>query len=470
MTLLAINWSSFFVPAGQLLLALTILVTLHEFGHYITARWFKCRVEKFYLFFDFLFPFEKVLNFSLIKKKIGDTVWGLGWFPFGGYVKISGMIDESMDKEYLKQPPQPWEYRSKPAWQRLIIILGGVIVNLILGYLIFTFVLYKWGEEKLPNANMTSGVYCSDSLAFKLGFKHGDRIRQVNGENIAYFEDIMPKMLYAKTVLLEREGKEMTLNMPQDLVGQLVDSKNKILFTPRTPTIVAEIAKKTEAERIGLLAGDKIVAINGHPIPHFDLFQDSMKASIGKTVAFTIERPVALGSKETKAMELSANIGKEGQLGFLRVGALKDLKRLGLINTEVRKYSFGQSFGAAWTLAIDRLQFYINQFKLIFNPKTGAYKGLGGFGSMAKAFGKTWDWQYFWTLTGFLSLVLAFMNVLPIPVLDGGHALFIIYEMLTGRKPSDKFMEYAQMVGMVLIFGLLIFANGNDIWRWLAGK
>lgn len=462
--LLAINWNAFFVPAGQLLLALTILVTLHEFGHYITARWFKCRVDKFYLFFDFLFPFEKLLNFSLVKKKIGDTVWGLGWFPFGGYVKIAGMIDESNDKEFLNQPPQPWEYRSKPAWQRLIIILGGVIVNLILGYLIFAMVLFVWGEEKLPNKNVANGIYCNDSLAYQLNFKNGDKVKAINDESIVYFEDILPKLLYAKTVLVERDGRDTLLAMPQNLVGQLVDAKKKRILMPRVPVVfVADVAREGAAKAIGLSPGDKIVKVNNSPVDFADAFQDTLRKHKGEMVTITYERKGEL-------IEKQAQLSPEGVLGFVILGDMRDLKKRGVFELEVRKYSFWQSFAAGWTMAIDRLDFYIKQFKLIFNPSTGAYKGLGGFGSMAKAFGETWDWQYFWSLTGFLSLVLAFMNLLPIPVLDGGHALFILYEMITRRKPSDKFMEYAQMVGMIFIFALLIFANGNDIWRWIQGK
>lgn len=441
-----------------MILSLSILVVLHEMGHFVAAKVFKCRVEKFYLFFD---PW-----FSLFKKKIGETEYGVGWLPLGGYVKISGMIDESMDKEQMSQPPQPWEFRSKPAWQRLIIMIGGVTVNLLLAFVIFAMVLFVWGEKKLPMGNLNGGILCTDSLAYDLGFQDGDQVVSINGEPVKYFDDLMPQMIYAEQVMVKRGDSTLQLTMPTNLIGQLVNNKENnrsaFLFAPNFPVYVAKVPDTSAAKAAGLQKGDHILAVAGIPAHYFSELTKILSEHKGTTVAVDVERK---GSKQTLQMPVS----QEGKLGFVPVGDLDDLEKLGAFQFEVRKYGFWASFPAGTARALDRLKDYVHQFKLIFKPSTGAYKGVGGFGSIANIFPAQWNWEAFWTLTAFLSVILAFMNILPIPALDGGHVMFLLYEIVTGRRPSDKFLEYAQIAGMVVLFGLLLLVNGMDVWRGIKG-
>ncbi|GAA4320316.1 RIP metalloprotease RseP [Compostibacter hankyongensis] len=450
--------SEILIKAAQLILSLSILVVLHEMGHFVAAKVFKCRVEKFYLFFD---PW-----FSLFKKKVGETEYGIGWLPLGGYVKISGMIDESMDKEQMQQPAEPWEFRSKPAWQRLIIMIGGVTVNLLLAFFLFAMVLFVWGEKQLPMESLRGGVLVNDSLGYELGFRDGDKILDINGQPVKYFEDLMPQMVYAKQVKIERDGSVLQLDIPHDFIGQLVDnrgrSKTPFLFSYNFPVLVGKIPDSSLARGSGLRKGDHIVAVAGTPTPYYDDVRSVSKAHKGEKVPVKVMRD---GSEVTLQMQLSP----EGAFGFVNANNPDDLERLGFLKFETTRYGFLQSFAAGTNMAIDRLTDYVRQFKLIFQPSTGAYKGLGGFGTIASIFPSEWDWQAFWTMTAFLSVILAFMNILPIPALDGGHVMFLLYEMVTGRKPSDKFLEYAQIAGMVILFGLLLFANGMDVWRGIRG-
>jgi len=458
MTLLAINWPQVGLQAGYLIFSLSILVILHEFGHYITAKWFKCRVEKFYLFFD---PW-----FSLVKKKIGETEYGIGWLPLGGYVKISGMVDESMDKEQMKQPPQPWEFRSKPAWQRLIIMLGGVTMNVLFAFFLYAMILYKWGDTKLPMANVKNGVWVTDSLMHDIGLRNGDKILAVNGEPINYFDDLPAKIILGKQIEISRDGKDQTITLPQNMIERLVEKKGKrsTFLMPRIPVIIGSFAEKVSdnAKRAGLQVYDNIVAIDSIPVQFFDEASSILKTRKGDTVNLTVIR-------NSERQNIKTLVDTAGNIGFYQI-TLDQADSLGLLKEETKKYGFLASFPAGVKKTGKQLDFYIQQFKQILNPQTGAYKGLGGFKTMASIFPNTgWDWQAFWNITAFFSIILAFMNLLPIPALDGGHVLFTLIEMISGRKPSDKFLEYAQIAGMVILFALMLFANGNDWFGWGRG-
>ena len=457
---LAINWSSVGLKVAQLLLSLSILVILHEFGHYITAKWFKCRVEKFYLFFD---PW-----FSLFKKKIGDTVYGIGWLPLGGYVKIAGMVDESMDKEQLKLPPQPYEFRSKPAWQRLIIMIGGVTVNIILAFLIYAMILMVWGEKKVPVSSLKYGITFNDSIFYSLGFKNGDRILSVDGKEIDDYNKILKKLLVVDhSVMVERDGKNVELQMPQDLIGQLVEKRKKSdgpLISPRVPSLVVEVPDTSLAYKAGLRKGDQVMAIDRIPAQYMDDLRNIAAMHKDSQVILQINRA-------GKSIDIATKISREGKIGFAGIGYVEQMDSLGILKYSVRKYGFFESLPAVVRRAGEELVFYIDQFKKILSPSTGAYKGVGGFKAMGSVFsGDGWDWEHFWTITAFFSIVLAFMNLLPIPALDGGHVLFTLIEMVTGRKPSDKFLEYAQIGGMVILLLLMLYANGNDWFGWGKGR
>ena len=454
---MAIDWANAGSKAAQLILSLSLIVILHEFGHYLPAKIFKCRVEKFFLFFD---PW-----FALVKKKVGETVYGIGWLPLGGYVKIAGMVDESMDKEQMKQPPQPWEFRSKPAWQRLIIMLGGVTMNILTAFVIYAMILYTWGEKKIPMSGLTYGVSVSDSLMYEMGFRNGDKILSVNGESITYFDDLTKKLLLGEKVEIERDGVKQTINLPVNLIGKLVEKKRTGLpfFLPRVPVIADVIPDTSNAYRAGLKRLDQIMTVDGIATPFYEEYKKAVDAHKGEMVTLTVDRN---GVTDT----LHANVTKDGALGFYRIFDPETMDSLGLIKIERKEYSFLASFPAGVHLAGETLGSYIDQFKKVLSPKTGAYKGVGGFKAIGSIFPSMWDWQSFWTITAFLSVILAFMNILPIPALDGGHVLFTLLEMITGRKPSQKVLEYAQVIGMVLLLGLMIYANGNDWFGWGRGK
>lgn len=456
MTILAINWPSVGLQAAQLLLSLSILVILHEFGHYITARWFKCRVEKFYLFFD---PW-----FSLFKKKKGETEYGIGWLPLGGYVKISGMIDESMDKESLSKPAQPWEFRSKPAWQRLIIMVGGVVMNILVAFVIYAFILVIWGDKKIPTDSMKYGVHVVDSTLYKMGIRNGDRILAVDGEPVADFEKLRRKLLLGEQVQVLRDGQQINLTLDKDMIGQLVENRNKNIrgfLEVRRPAIAYLVPDTSEAYKAGLRQGDKLIAIDSLRFSFYDELQEQLMNKKGQASVITIERDGA-------EKELKVNVSEEGKIGFLAYGYnYQQMDSLGWVKFNVTKLGVLQAIPGGVKKAGAELQDYIDQFKKILDPETGAYKGVGGFKAMGSIFpGSVWDWESFWRITAFLSIVLAFMNLLPIPALDGGHVMFTLYEMVSGRKPSDKFLEYAQMAGMILLLGLMLYANANDWLGW----
>lgn len=459
MTLLAINWGNVGIQVFYLILSLSILVILHEFGHYITARWFGCRVEKFYLFFN---PY-----FSLVKKKIGDTEYGIGWLPLGGYVKIAGMIDESMDKEAMKLPPQKWEFRSKPAWQRLIIMLGGIIVNILLAFIIYAMVLFIWGEKKTPNASVKNGIWVQDSVLMQLGLKSGDKVVAVNDKPIVYFEEIQSKLLLGESITVDRNGQQNKIAIPVNFIERLVESKKRsgFLLMQRIPTYVGEYDAKDTAygKKAGLQFMDKIVAIDSTPVAFYDEMPGLLVNKKNQKVNLTVDRKGTI-------VNLQSSVNDEGKIG-IPILSLDQYDSLGVFNVETKKYSFFAAIPAGVSFAFNKLGDYINQFKKILQPSTGAYKGLGGFKSMGSIFPTQWgDWENFWRITGFLSIVLAFMNLLPIPALDGGHVVFTLVEMITGRKPNEKFLEYAQIVGMVLLLALMLYANGNDWFGYGRGK
>lgn len=441
------------IKASQFILSLSLLIVLHELGHFIPAKLFKIKVEKFYLFFDY--------KFSIFKKKIGDTVYGIGWIPLGGYVKISGMIDESMDTEQMALPPQPWEFRSKPAWQRLIIMLGGVFVNFVLGIFIYIMLMYAYGERYLPNENVKDGVWVQSELAENLGVQTGDKILTVDGQKIKKFRSLTLEFINGNNYQIERDGVIIDKEIPEDFISQLMDRDKDagLILAPRQPFIIAGVSEDSPNSNADLQAKDIVIAIDGNTIKYFDEVQNKLDQYKNKDISITVKR-----GSQTK--EIPVKITNKGKLG---VGVLQlplsDLEKLGYYDLADLEYSFLEAIPAGWNKSIKTLSDYVKQLKKIFNPSTGAYKGLGGFISIGSIFPSEWSAQSFWEITAFLSLILGFMNLLPIPALDGGHVVFTLWEMITGRKPGDKFLEYAQVVGFILLITLLLFANGNDIFR-----
>jgi len=441
------------IKASQFILSLSLLIVLHELGHFIPAKLFKTRVEKFYLFFDY--------KFSIFKKKIGETVYGIGWIPLGGYVKISGMIDESMDTEQLQEEPKPWEFRSKPAWQRLIIMLGGVFVNFILGIFIYIMLMYSYGEKYLPNENVTDGVWVQDSLAVSLGLQNGDKILRVDGEEIKKFSDITIEFINGNTYTIERNGLVIEKDLPIDFIDKLISrGKNAgMIVRPRSPFIFNKFQENSPNANSELIDKDIVTAINGQPLKYQDEVESLLNENKGKEISMTVNR----GEEDTT---LNVAVDDNGKLGIVIYGmGLADLEKLGYYDLADINYSFADAIPAGINKSYETLANYVKQLKKIFNPSTGAYKGLGGFISIGSIFPSTWSAESFWNITAFLSIMLGFMNLLPIPALDGGHVVFTLWEMITGKKPSDKFLEYAQVTGFILLIALLLFANGNDVFR-----
>lgn len=428
----------------QLLLSLSILIVLHELGHFIPAKIFKTRVEKFFLFFD--------VKFALFKKKFGDTVYGIGWLPLGGYVKISGMIDESMDKEQMQQPPQPWEFRTKPTWQRLIIMLGGVTVNLILGFLIYMMILFVWGKNTLPNTAMPLGLGVSP-LAKEIGFEKGDQILSVDGKPLEVALDINKMLLIRSVQVVQVEranGIKVSIPIPENIGDRMFTSGQINILYPRNPALIDSFWTEKGAYSSGMKVGDKIITANGVLIEDWGDLRAFNADKANQTVQYVIERNQ---TRDTLNVVLDA----EGKMGVIPRNSINISQvDLSLAESITEGFSYGY-----WTLYD-----YVAQFKYVFTKK-GASQ-LGGFGAIGSLFPATWDWRAFWASTAFISIVLAFMNLLPIPALDGGHVMFLLYEMVSGRKPNDKFMEYAQMVGFFLLLALVIYANGNDLFRFLS--
>ena len=433
----------FLIKALQLILSLSILVIVHEFGHYIFARLFKIRVEKFYLFFDAGFALFR------FKPKKSETEYGIGWLPLGGYVKISGMIDESMDKEQMALPAQPWEFRSKPAGQRLLVMVAGVIFNLLLAFFIYAMVLFAWNDTYLPLKNVTQGMEFSQA-ARNAGFQDGDILLMADKKELDRFGvRTLLDIADADEVTVIREGKERVLTIPEGLMKNLLTDKEGFA-TYRVPTVVYQAMEGSAAEKAGLMAGDSITAVNGMSTPVFSDLRSVLDNSRNSEVTLDYYRDGALQST-------TVQVDSAGTLGFYAMTATQ------IYRIETISYGFFESFPAGIRMGIQTLKDYVAQFKYVFT-KEGA-SSLGGFGAIGNLFPAQWNWQAFWMMTAFLSVILAFMNILPIPALDGGHVMFLIYEVVTRRKPNEKFMEYAQIAGMVLLFGLLIYANGMDLIR-----
>ncbi len=436
------------ILALQLILSLSILIILHEAGHFIPAKLFKTRVEKFYLFFD---PW-----FSLVKKKIGDTEYGIGWLPLGGYVKISGMVDESMDKDQMAKPPQPYEFRSKPAWQRLIIMIGGVTVNVIVGIVIYSMVLAVWGRQVLPTDHLTYGVHC-DSLMYQYGFKDGDKILAVNGQVPVTFNDVNKDLLLEdiQSVTIERFGKQMNLTLPEDFGQMLVDKGVRAAFSERIPCVVDSVAPDKNAAIAGLMKGDSIVGVNQLFSPYFQDIQRHIALNRDKSVGLHIVR-------DGQKIYMPVHVSSAGTIGFYPRSVAHYL------DVDTIQYSLAQAIPGGFNQAWETVTDYSSQLKFLFS-KAGAQQ-IGGFATFAKLFPSEWDWWAFWSRTALISLILAFMNILPIPALDGGHVVFLLWEMVTGKAVSQKVLEYAQMVGMVLLLGLMLYGNGMDIFRAITGR
>lgn len=431
------------IKAAQLFLSLSILIVLHELGHFIPAKLFKTRVEKFYLFFD--------IKFSLFKKKIGETVYGIGWLPLGGYVKIAGMIDESMDKEQMAQPPQPWEFRTKPAWQRLIIMLGGVIVNFILGFLIYMMILFVWGTDYSNKDDVTYGFGVSQTME-DYGFQQGDKIVSVDGKPFSEVTDINSYLLFRdiNSIKVERASGEITdLTVPEGIGTQLFEAGDLPAMTPRLPFKLDSIIPDSPADKAGIMLTDKIISLNGKPVNYFSDLKYGLKNNGNEVLNVGVER-----NNELVTIEITPD--EDAAIGIF------SLETESIVSMH-RDYSFGEAIVKGTSLGYWTIKDYLAQFKYIFTKKGAAQ--VGGFAAIGNMFPPTWNWKAFWAITAFLSIMLGVLNLLPIPALDGGHVMFLLYEMISGRKPGDKFLEYAQLIGFILLIALVLFANGNDIYK-----
>lgn len=440
----------------QFFLSLSLLIVLHEMGHFAPAKWFKTRVEKFYLFFDFA-PFN-----SLWKTKKGETEYGIGWLPLGGYVKISGMVDESMDTEQLKLPPQPWEFRSKPAWQRLIIMIGGVTVNFLLGFLIYGMMLWHFGKPYVPTSAIRQYGMAFDSVLLKQGLQQGDVITKIGDKE---FSRVDPGAFVEATVLgttrqitVSRNGKDTTLALTDDIAKQITSQRisKSALIAPRMPFYIGQVAAGKPADKAGLKKGDHIVAFNGQPIPYFDQFTALAQQNKGKAITLGIER-------DGQNQNVEVTLTEQGTIGVIT-------KSDGFYTIEREHYSLAKAIPGGVQMGIDFLSNQIKAFGQMFKGNISVKDNLGSVISIGKLFSPTWDWEVFWNVTASLSIILAFMNLLPIPALDGGYVLFLIWEVVTGRKVSDKFMERAVTVGFFLLLGLMVFALGLDVWRHFLQK
>ena len=432
-----------FIQILTFILIISILVILHEWGHFATARYFKTKVEKFYLFFN---PW-----FSIFKKKIGETEYGIGWLPFGGYVKIAGMIDESMDKEQMKQPPKPWEFRSKPAWQRLIIMLGGIIVNVLLAWVIYTGLFIANGETYIPVNKIENGIYV-DPISEKIGLKTGDKILAIDDNPVKKLDKYLSiDILLGNTITILRDGEEKTITLNDEGKKAALDSQGKQFIIPRIDAIVGTVQDSSIAKKGGLLNEDKIIAVNGQKIIFWDEFDSQIKSDTALEL---------LVNRNGNELKLNFNTDKKGVLGVRpSVSASKSL----FVTDE---YSFFAAIPRGFVETYEVLVRQVKQFKLIFNPVIKGYKKVKGpIGIVTDIMPSTWDWGFFWNFLAMFSVWLAFINILPIPALDGGHAMFLIYEMVSGRPPSEKVLERGQIVGFVIVMAIMLLVIGNDIWN-----
>ena len=429
-----------FTQIVMFILIISILVILHELGHFIPAKYFKTKVEKFYLFFD--------VKFSLLKKKIGETEYGIGWLPLGGYVKIAGMIDESMDTEQMKKDPEPWEFRSKPAWQRLIIMLGGVIVNFFLAWIIYTFLLFNNGDTYIPSDNLKYGIQV-DSIGEKLGLRTGDKILKVDGKKATRFNDAKLDIILGDDITVDRDGKELTFPITDEGKKEVFQTQGRNFVNYRSKAIIALVADSSIAKKAGIMPGDEIVGVNGKEIAYWDEFRNTIGNSANKNLDISVRR-------DGRLEQLNLTVPDEGIIGIQL-----DYKDLSVTKT----YGFIEAIPAGFNRTIKVLTDQIRQFKVIFNTKTEAYKQVKGPIGIVDMMPETWNWTFFWSFMAMFSVWLAFLNILPIPALDGGHVMFLLYEMISGRPPSEKVLEKGQIIGFVILMGLMIVIFGNDIWN-----
>lgn len=442
----------YLIVAINFILSLSLLIVLHELGHFIPARLFKTRVEKFYLFFD--------IKYSLFKKKIGETEYGIGWLPLGGYVKISGMIDESMDKEQMAQEPKPWEFRSKPAWQRLIIMLGGVVVNVLVGFFIYIMLFFSNGTTVATGSDYKYGFGMPPVLE-EIGFEQGDQVLLVNGDTLAIADNLMHRFVFrdVATVTVLRNDSPVTINIPEDIGNRVFQANIMGPLEPRYPFEIGEVTSGSKADSLGIKTSMSIVELGGYPISYTSDLTYAINHVVNDTDPFQIKIQNQNGFIETKTTDFKNS--KKRILGFTKKPTVDEYRTVTKID-----YSFAQSVNAGISHGYYTMHDYIGQFKYIFTKK-GASQ-LGGFGTIAKLYPDTWDWTKFWERTAWISFVLAIMNILPIPALDGGHVTFLLYEIVTGRKPGDKFLERAQLIGIFILLALMLYANGNDLYKWIS--
>lgn len=429
-----------FTQIVMFIIIISVLVILHELGHFLPAKYFKTKVEKFYLFFD--------VKFSLFKKKIGETVYGIGWLPLGGYVKIAGMIDESMDKEQLARDPEPWEFRSKPAWQRLIIMLGGVTVNFLLAWAIYAMLLFNNGDTYIPADSLKYGIVV-DSIGEQLGLRTGDKILAVDGKKTKKFNEAVLDVILGDEVTVNREGEELTIPLSDEGKALIFATQGKNFMGYRQKPIIGEVVANTIAEAAGLKAGDQIIGVNSRKIAYWSEFIKEIPSLAGKEITIEVLR-------DGRELTLMLKVPEEGKIGvYMEVDDLR----------VTDDYGFFEAIPAGFTRSIQVLTDQIKQFKVIFNSKTGAYKQVKGPIGIVEMMPQSWNWTFFWNFMAMFSVWLAFLNVLPIPALDGGHVMFLLYEMVSGRKPSEKVLETGQIIGFVILMGLMLLIFGNDIWN-----
>lgn len=442
------------IQVCQFILSISLLVILHELGHFIPAKLFKTKVEKFYLFFD--------AKFSLWKKKIGETEYGIGWIPFGGYVKIAGMIDESMDTEQMNKEPKPWEFRSKPPWQRLIIMIGGVVVNILVAILIYIGILFTWGKDYVPMDSLEDGLWViQPELASQIQLQNGDKITSIDGKPVVGFQQALNSIVVGNTLTIDRSGEEVNVDIPVNFIETLLETEEeqRLFYAPRMPFIIKGFREGTgfENESLGLKARDRVLAINGQSVEYFDMVPGVLSQFKGQTVDVRV-------SRDDQPLDLQLKIDTNGHLGVMQYYASNsELEKLGLLRIEHDKYTLLEAIPAGVVMTYTSFINYIKQFRKIINPKTGAYKGVGGMIKMTQLFPKELNWKYFWSITALLSIMLAFLNILPIPALDGGHVMFVLYEMITRQKPSQKVLETAQVLGFFIVVGLILLVNGKDV-------
>ncbi len=432
-----------FIQIAQFTLAISILVILHEFGHFAPARWFGIKVEKFFLFFD--------VKFALFKKKIGDTVYGIGWLPLGGYVKIAGMIDESMDKEQMAKPAEPWEFRSKPAWQRLIVMVGGVTVNVLLAWFIYSAMLVYYGDEYVPADRLKYGIAVGE-VGEEIGLRNGDQVIKVDDKTVTRFDDVQIDILLGDTVTVLRDGNELTFPIPDEAKKSVLDAEEQFI-RPRFSNTIGLVAPSSLGAEAGVQEGDKIISINENQITEWTDFQEELDKVKGGEVTIGLDR-------DGNQIEKKIQFGKED-----RLGVLPNADEL-MVKDE---YSIAASIPAGLTKTWDVLSKQVRQFKLIFNRKVQGYKKVKGPIGIVEMMAPQWDWYKFWGFTAMFSVWLAFVNILPIPALDGGHVMFLLYEMISGKAPSEKTLERGQIIGFVIVMGLMVVIFGNDIWNLIKG-